>query len=173
MNQVGIYLDEDVQAEALIEALRARGLKVLTTTEASMSKSTDDAQLKLATSRNLVLASCNVSDFARIHTQWLAAGTEHSEIILIPQQKWGPGELARRIIRLLAGCRAITCGDVFNLSAIGKANPSQCAADNQPFVPAQMSHPGLTDQLHRLHFAIRHKPCLDCPDHRFSGSSRR
>src|SRR5438876_9337534 len=138
-----------------------------------MLKSTECATQKLATYRNLMHASCNVTDFARIHTQWLAAGTEHSEIILIPQQKWGPGELARRIILLLAGCRAITCGDVFNLSAIGKANPSQCAADNQPFVPAQMSHPGLTDQLHRLHFAIRHKPCLDCPDHRFSGSSRR
>jgi hypothetical protein len=29
-------------------------------------------------------------------------GVYLSEVILIQQQKWGPGELARRIIRLLA-----------------------------------------------------------------------
>jgi hypothetical protein len=42
----GVYLDEDTQSDALIEALRARGMKVLTTSEAGMSNRTDEDQLK-------------------------------------------------------------------------------------------------------------------------------
>lgn len=103
MSYAGLYLDEDTQSSALIASLRSRSVKVFTTTEAGMSSGTDEDQLELATSRNLVLVSCNIADFARIHNQWSAAGREHAGIILIPQQKWGPGELARRILRLLAG----------------------------------------------------------------------
>ena len=68
-----------------------------------MSKRTDDDQLKLSASRGIVLITCNIADFARLHNQWLTARTDHSGIILVPQQKWGPGEMARRIIRLLVG----------------------------------------------------------------------
>jgi hypothetical protein len=103
----GLYLDEDVQSEALIESLRARGHRVLSTTEAGLSKATDEDELKFATSQGFVLATCNIADFARIHSLCLATNTEHGGIILIPQQKWGPGELARRITRLLSsvpGC---------------------------------------------------------------------
>jgi hypothetical protein len=99
----GIYLDEDVQSGALIESLRSRGLNVLTTSEAGTSTKADEDQLRFATSRNLVLATCNIADFARIHAQWSAAGLAHAGIILITQQRWAPGELARRILRLLAG----------------------------------------------------------------------
>jgi len=103
VNHAGLYLDEDTQSLALIASLRSRGVKVFTTTEAGMFSGTDEDQLKLATSRNLVLVSSNIADFARIHNQWSAAAQEHAGIILITQQKWGPGELARRILRLLAG----------------------------------------------------------------------
>jgi hypothetical protein len=98
----GLYLDEDLQSTALITALRARGLSVRTTTEAGMSNHTDREQLEYATHHLLVLVSSNVADFARLHSDWLHAGKHHPGVILIHQQKWGPGELARRIIRLLA-----------------------------------------------------------------------
>jgi hypothetical protein len=48
-----------------------------------------------------VIITSNIADFARLHAQWLKAGLGHNGIILIHQQKWGAGELARRIIRLL------------------------------------------------------------------------
>ena len=102
MSLPGLYLDEDTQSWALIETLRARGLTVVTTTEADMSNRTDEEQLHYAHSRNLVLASHNVADFSRLHSEWMNAGFEHAGIILIHQQKWSVGELARRIIRLLA-----------------------------------------------------------------------
>ena len=102
MSVATLYLDEDVQASALIEALRARGLDVLTTSEAGRSNSTDEEQLAFATLGGRVLISCNIADFARLHYATIEAGREHAGIILIRQQKWGPGELARRIVRLLA-----------------------------------------------------------------------
>ena len=96
-----LYLDEDTQSDALIAALRSRGINLLTTSEAGMAKRTDDDQLRFAASNKRVIITCNIADFARLHAQWLNAGLAHNGIILIHQQKWGSGELARRIIRLL------------------------------------------------------------------------
>ncbi len=64
---------------------------VLTTTEAGMARHTDEEQLRFAEARKLVLATCNVADYTRLHSQWLMAGLEHAGIILIQQQKWGGG----------------------------------------------------------------------------------
>jgi hypothetical protein len=97
-----LYIDEDAQSNALIRALRSRGVPLLTTSEAGMSKQTDEEQLRFATSQNRVLLTSNIAEFARMHRDWLAGGKSHSGIILVRQQKWGPGELAQRIIRVLA-----------------------------------------------------------------------
>jgi hypothetical protein len=103
----GLYLDEDTQSDALISALRARSLAVTTTSEAGRGRCPDKEQLQFASSCNLVLATSNIADFIRIHGDVLAApGGEHAGIILIQQQRWGPGELARRIIRLLVATSA-------------------------------------------------------------------
>ena len=101
MKLPGLYLDEDTQSSALIETLRTRGLSVLTTTEAHMSERTDEEQLRFAVSERRVLVTCNVADFARLHSDWMASGQEHNGIILVPQQRWGPGAIGRRIVRLL------------------------------------------------------------------------
>jgi hypothetical protein len=95
-------LDEDIQSDALIRALRARGVSVVTTSEAGGARRTDEEQLRFATSRNLVFVTCNIVHFARLHADSMAAGREHAGIVLVQQQRWGPGELARRVIRLLA-----------------------------------------------------------------------
>lgn len=102
MTLPGVYLDEDAQSWALIETLKARGLVVVTTTEAGMSNGADEEQLRLALARDLVLATYNVADFARLHSEWMNKGFEHAGIILIHQQRWRAGELGRRIVRLLA-----------------------------------------------------------------------
>ena len=102
MTLPGIYLDEDAQSGGLIAALRARGISVATTSEVDMGSSTDEEQLQFATSRSMVLTTCNIAHFARLHTAWLVAGRDHAGIILIQQQTWSPGELARRINRVLA-----------------------------------------------------------------------
>ncbi len=101
MTLPSLYLDEDTQSDALIAALRSRGINLVTTSEASMTKRADDDQLRFAASVERVIITSNIADFARLHAQWLKAGLGHNGIILIHQQKWGAGKLARRIIRLL------------------------------------------------------------------------
>ena len=101
MTLPSLYLDEDTQSDALIAALRSRGINLVTTSEASMTKRADDDQLRFAASVERVIITSNIADFARLHAQWLKAGLGHNGIILIHQQKWGAGQLARRIIRLL------------------------------------------------------------------------
>lgn len=66
-----------------------------------MSKRADDEQLEFAAAQGRVLITSNMADFARLHGEWTNAGKHHVGIILVRQQRWGPGELARRIIRLL------------------------------------------------------------------------
>lgn len=101
MTLAELYLDEDTQSGAFINALRSRGITLVTTSEAGMANRTDEEQLRFAASHNRVLVTSNIADFVRLHAAWLAAGLEHGGIILIHQQKWGPGDLARRVIRLL------------------------------------------------------------------------
>lgn len=97
-----LYLDEDIQSDSLITALRSRGAIVLSTSEARLSHNSDQDQLHFAASKNRVLVTCNIQDFVILHKQWIQSDLHHSGIILIHQQKWGPGELARKIIRLLS-----------------------------------------------------------------------
>lgn len=106
MTLPGLYLDEDAQSDALISALRARGISVTTTSQAGNEHADDDGQVRFATSRDLVVATHNIADFARIHADTLAIGGAHSGIIVIQQQRWSPGELARRIIKLLVAASA-------------------------------------------------------------------
>jgi predicted nuclease of predicted toxin-antitoxin system len=96
-----VYLDEDVQSDALIQALRSRRVLVLTTSEAGRSKRTDEEQLQFATAEGRVLITSNIADFARLHGKWLNSGLSHSGILLVRQQKWRTGVLARKIIEAL------------------------------------------------------------------------
>ncbi len=72
MTLPGLYLDEDTQSDALIRALRARGLTVTTTSEAGRGRCTDAEQLEFAASRDLVIATCNIADFTRLHAEVVA-----------------------------------------------------------------------------------------------------
>lgn len=51
---------------------------------------------------NVFLYTFNVSDFYRLHTEWIGAGREHAGVILAPQQRFSVGEQLRRILLLLA-----------------------------------------------------------------------
>jgi hypothetical protein len=55
-----------------------------------------------------VLYTFNVSDFHRLHTQWIIAGREHAGMILAPQQRFSAGEQLRRILRLRSTTTAVS-----------------------------------------------------------------
>ena len=86
----------------LVTALRSRGVTVVTVMDAGLTEKADEEQLAFATERECVLYMFNVSDFYRIHTQWISAGREHAGPILAPQQRFSVGEQLRRILRLRA-----------------------------------------------------------------------
>jgi predicted nuclease of predicted toxin-antitoxin system len=81
-------MDEHVP-EAVTEALRRRGVNVLTAQEASMHAADDDQHLELAARERRVVFTQD-ADFLRLH----AAGVPHQGIVYTPQQT-----LIRIIIR--------------------------------------------------------------------------
>jgi Domain of unknown function (DUF5615) len=97
MAKVSFYFDEHVQA-ALAEALKTRGVSILTTQEAGNVGVEDIHQLAYATKNGRAMLSYNKRDFALIHYQWMRIGRSHSGIILSDQLPIGV--ILRRIMKL-------------------------------------------------------------------------
>ena len=97
-----LYLDEDSMRRALVIALRARGVDVLTALEAGMIERSDEEHLDYATAQGRVLYSFNVVDFYRLHTAYMTQGKSHAGIILARQQRYSVGEQMRRLLRFIA-----------------------------------------------------------------------
>jgi hypothetical protein len=85
---IQIYIDEDAGRRGLVNALRSRGVTVLTALEAGLIGTDDEQQLAFATERECVLYSHNACDFYRLHTEWVSIGREHAGMILAPQQRF-------------------------------------------------------------------------------------
>ena len=107
MNLIKLYFDEDAMHSRLVTALRSRGVTVVTVMDAGLTEKTDEEQLAFATERECVLYTFNVSDFYRLHTQWVGTGREHTGMNLAPQQRFSVGEQLRRILRLRAGTTSV------------------------------------------------------------------
>ena len=84
MSQIRLYVDEDAAAFALVEALRHRGVDVVTVLDAGMASATDEQQLVIATSQGRAIYSHNVGDFCRLHREFLVQSRQHAGIILTP-----------------------------------------------------------------------------------------
>ena len=98
-----LYIDEDTMSHALVDALRARGVDVLTPLDAEMMSRSDEEQLQFAADSGRAMFSFNVGDFYHLHRKWQHTGLEHAGIILAQQQQFSVGELMRRLLRLIAG----------------------------------------------------------------------
>ena len=86
----------------LVEALRIRGMDVVTAYEQDMIDRDDDEHLDYATELGRVLYSFNRRDFYQLHTEYLRTGKFHAGIILASQQHYSAGEQMRRILKLSA-----------------------------------------------------------------------
>ena len=84
--------------KALVSALRARGLDVLTAREADMIERRDDDHLAFAAREGRVLYSFNVGDYCRLHTHVRF----HAGMVLALQQRYPVGDQMRRLLRLVA-----------------------------------------------------------------------
>ena len=95
-----LFLDEDSMSQALTATLRNLGVDVLTALEAGTIKAPDSVQLEFATSKQRVLYSYNVSDYYRLHSEFLGQGKSHAGIVLCQQTQFSIGEQARRIVEI-------------------------------------------------------------------------
>lgn len=100
--RIRLYFDEDSTDKDLVDALRSRGVDVITAYEEGLLGADDEQELKHAGQLERVLYSFNVRDFWRIHTHFLKKGVSHSGIILARQQLYSVGEQMRRLVRLIS-----------------------------------------------------------------------
>lgn len=99
--RVRLFVDEDAMADALMTGLRARGVDLLTASEAGTRRLEDDEHLEFAATHGRVLYTFNTSDFYRLHTTWTIQGKSHAGIIFAPQQRYAIGEQMRRLLNLI------------------------------------------------------------------------
>ena len=99
MTAIRIYLDEDVSA-AVARALPRRGMVASTTLDHGKQEFDDPEQLRFAASIGAALLTHNVSDFPRLHTEFLSRGESNAGIIVAKQVSIG--EIVRRLLRLAA-----------------------------------------------------------------------
>jgi hypothetical protein len=97
-----LYFDEDSLRHALVVALRARGIDVMTALEAGRGGRSDEDHLEYATSQGRVLYTFNIADFYQLHTDWLNGARSHAGLILCQQQQYSIGEQLRRLLNLIA-----------------------------------------------------------------------
>ena len=86
----------------LADALRQRGVDVLTALDAGMIARPDKEHLEFAVSQDRALYSFNVGDFAALHSEYASNGKQHAGIILARQHRFGAGEQMRRLLRIIA-----------------------------------------------------------------------
>ena len=73
----------------LVEHLRASGWDVLAIVEnQDLTGTSDLSVLNLATTSNRIVVTLNVSDFARLHSQFLTSGAAHSGIWCVSARKY-------------------------------------------------------------------------------------
>ena len=88
--------------QALVQALRARNVDVVTASDLGMIEQADSVHLDCATEQGRVLCSFNIQDYYRLHSDYSAQGKPHAGIILMRQQHYTVGEQMRRLLRLVA-----------------------------------------------------------------------
>ena len=87
-------------SRALLRGLRARGIDATTVLDEGRVGDSDRAQLEYAWQTKRVLYSFNVSDFCRLHKEYLTEGKPHSGIVVVYRQRYSAGEQLRLLLRL-------------------------------------------------------------------------
>lgn len=93
-----IYLNEHL-SRRLAEQLRAYGFDVISSHEAGMLSASDAEQLEYACREQRALVTFNISDFMKLHEDYLQATRDHFGIILSTEASIAT--VIHRLLRLL------------------------------------------------------------------------
>jgi hypothetical protein len=94
---IRLFTDEDIHGSVAVQ-LRAAGFDTISTPEASRLGASDPDQLGWSANQGRVLVTFNVSDFARLHYEWITQGRQHSGVVVSRQRPIG--DLIRRILAM-------------------------------------------------------------------------
>ena len=97
MASIQFFTDEDVYG-AVATQLQNSGFDAVSTPDADRLGVSDESQLAWAAQENRVLVTFNVSDFARLHYQWLGDGRHHAGVIVSRQRPIG--EVVRGLLHM-------------------------------------------------------------------------
>ena len=97
MSNPRFFTDEDVFG-AVSAQLRVKGYDAVSTPEAGRCGADDESQLRWASREGRVLISFNVSDFARLHHEWMNQGQHHAGVVVSSRRSIG--DMLRRLINL-------------------------------------------------------------------------
>lgn len=100
MSAIQIHLDEDADSQALLNALRHRGLDVTSSRERGLLRCTDLEQLAWADEHGRVIFTYNAADFFRLHALFLQRGSHHAGNIIGDQQTVSIGKEVRSFLKL-------------------------------------------------------------------------
>lgn len=97
------YFDEDSMNRSLVQALRKRRVDALTARDVGRIECSDESHLAFATEKARVLYRFNISDYCRIHREWLSSGKTHAGIVLAHQlRRYSVGAQLRGLLRIIA-----------------------------------------------------------------------
>jgi hypothetical protein len=98
--KLSLYLDKDSMAISRCRS-SGTGADIQTVAEAGLRGKNDDAQLQGPAGMRRAIYTSNVSDFCRLHQQYLENGAEHAGIIVVPRQRYSVKQQIRLLLNLL------------------------------------------------------------------------
>ena len=78
-----LYLDDDLDSNALVALLRRAGHEVVSPRAAGTRGAADEEHLRYAASESLVLLTANAQDFISLHDVWRRQRREHHGILIV------------------------------------------------------------------------------------------
>jgi len=106
VTKIRLYMDEDMMAHSLVNALRSRGIDVTTVLEENREGFSDEAQLRWASHESRTICTANIADFVQLHIQFMETNEVHSGIILITQQQYSIGDYLRGLMKIISSRKA-------------------------------------------------------------------
>jgi hypothetical protein len=97
MMQIRFFTDEDVYA-SVADQLRSAGYDAISIPEAGRLGETDESQLFWTAQQDRTIVTFNVSDFARLHHEWMTQGKQHAGIVVSQQRPIG--DVLSRLLHL-------------------------------------------------------------------------
>lgn len=100
-----LYLDDDLDANALIGLLQHAGHDVVSPRAVAMRGSDDETHLNYAAAQHLIVLTANVRDFLTLHQTWQQSGREHAGILGVyrennPRRDMTYAQMAQAVSRL-------------------------------------------------------------------------